>query len=183
MVLRMLGGGGYLSFVDVSDSKGPQQIEYSFKAPKWRECSKGLCLEGPCSNSKCKAFTKMVVIAMGSKISYQMGVSNKKTNCPLCRRHVNATTCAFNNCEYRFFGIKKLPSGGHERVKIDWKTADDSYYRFDPVRNGVADWISLAIECRDRVMGSVTEPCTADQIRISKQVIAKFLVSLTFYNL
>jgi ubiquitin len=175
LVLRLRGGGG-LPFVDVSDSKGPQKMEYSQDAPDWRVCGRGLCLEGPCSNAKCKAFRKMVIITMGSRISYQMGVSNRKTNCPMCHKHVNATTCAFNNCNYRFFGIKRLPSGETERIKSGWKEADNNYYRFDPVRNGVADWISLAIECRDPEGGSMTKPCTADQIQVCKQVIAKFLV-------
>jgi hypothetical protein len=171
-----LRGGGGPPFVDVSDSKGPQKIGYSENAPDWRMCSRGLCLEGPCSNARCEAFKKMVIIAMGSKISYQMGVSNRETSCPMCGKHVTATTCAFNNCDYRFFGIKKLPSGEHERVKSGWKEADNNYYRFDPVRNGVADWISLAIECRDSDSGSITKPCTADQIQVLKQVIGKFLV-------
>jgi ubiquitin len=179
--LRQRGGG--ISFVDVSDSKGPQKIGYSPNAPNWRVCNRGLCLEGPCSNKKCKAFKSMVIINMGSSVSYQMGVSNRKTNCPICRQHVETTTCAFNNCHYRFFGIKKLPNGGHERFKSDWKEAYDSYYRFDPVRNGVADWISLAIECRDFQYGSLTTPCTVDQIKISKQVIAKFLVNTSLCNL
>jgi hypothetical protein len=181
MVLRIRGGG--LPFVDVSDSKGPQKMEYSRDAPDWRVCSKGLCLEGPCLNKKCEAFKNMVIINMGSSISYQMGVSNRKTNCPMCHQHVNATTCAFNKCEYRFFGIKKLPNGRHERIKSDWKEAGDSYYRFDPVRNGVADWISLAIECRDRDFGFATKPCTVDQIKSSKLVIANFLVNTSVFNL
>jgi hypothetical protein len=182
MVLRLSGGGGP-PFVDLSDSKGPQKIGHSNNAPDWRTCSKGLCLEGPCSNAKCNAFKKMVIITMGSRISYQMGVSNRKTNCPMCHKHVIATTCAFNNCDYRFFGIKRLPSGETERIKSGWKEADNNYYRFDPVRNGVADWISLAIECRDPESGSVTKPCTADQIQVCKQVIAKFLVWSSLFDL
>jgi hypothetical protein len=77
LVLRLRGGGGGpagFSFVDVSDSKGPKQIEWSDSAPKWRVCSRGMCFEGVCTNAQCKAYKQMVVISMGY-ISYQIGLS------------------------------------------------------------------------------------------------------------
>jgi hypothetical protein len=57
-------------------------------------------------------------------------------------------TCAFNNCQFRYVGVKNTRSG-LERVKSDWKNYDNSYYRFDPEEHGTTDWTRLVLECRD----------------------------------
>jgi hypothetical protein len=149
LVLRLRGGGcGPSVFVDISSDKGPTVHEWSQSAPDWREAHPGLCLEGYCKNEKCKAFKKMVIINKSDTTIYELNAPGTTSNCPMCNKHVEALTCAFNNCEWRFFGIKKEKNGEFKRVKCDWKISADSYHRFDPQMNGVCEWSQLAIECR-----------------------------------
>jgi hypothetical protein len=165
--------GGTFSFVDVSSENGPVKMEFNNKAPDWRICKKGLCLEGPCTNEKCKAFNQMVVMNMGVVATYQMHMPSNATKCPMCETHVEPETCAFNNCEWRYFGLKKLPKGPSKRVKGDWAKAGDNYYRFDPELSGVADWLSLAFECRESKTRAVTKQCGIKQTELSRLVVQK----------
>ena len=113
---------------------------------KWRLARKGLCLEGKCTNFKCEAYSQMVIINMGVCV-FKLGLPSveQPTNCPMCNEFVEVETCAFNNCEYRYFAIKKSQKG-LERAKSDWKQIKDVYYRFD--ENKSADYAYLVIETR-----------------------------------
>lgn len=64
LVLRLVGGGCYpgVPFADVTDKAGPEKIEWSRSAPRWREAAPGLCLEGECTNWQCEAHGCMVII-------------------------------------------------------------------------------------------------------------------------
>jgi len=48
------------NFADLS--KEGNKLEWNKDAPDYRRASAGLCLEGKCTNSKCKAYDKMVLI-------------------------------------------------------------------------------------------------------------------------
>ena len=147
--LRISGGcpPGFANFVDVSSEKGPQKIKFSENAPHWRIVSPGLCLEGLCRNKECDAFSHYVIMNMGKNVCYDIGLPNDKTKCPICWKYVKPITCAFNDCKFRYVGIKNTPNG-LERVKSDWKECDNNYYRFDPVEHGTADWSRLVLECQ-----------------------------------
>ena len=148
MVLRLQGGGpGFCNFVDVSSKKGPQKMKFSKSAPEWRIVSTGLCLEGLCKNKECKAYSHYVIMNMGTNICYDVGLPDDKTKCPICDEYVKPITCAFNNCKFRYVGIKDS-SNGLERVKGDWIECDDNYYRFDPEEHGTANWSRLVLECQ-----------------------------------
>ena len=143
LVLRLEGGGGPM-FADLS--KEGKYFESSDKAPKWRVALQGLCLEGKCPNRKCKAYRRMVIINMGICV-FKLGMPSveQPTNCPMCNEFVEVETCAFNNCEYRYFAMKKGQKG-LERTKSDWKQIENVYYRFD--ENKSADYAYLVIETR-----------------------------------
>ena len=85
---------------------------------------------------------------MGTNICYDIGLPNDKTKCPICDEYAKPITCAFNNCKFRYVGIK-ITSNGLERVKGDWIECDDNYYRFDAKEHGTADWSRLVLECKD----------------------------------
>ena len=106
----------------------------------------GLCLEGKCTNSKCKANGQMVIMNMAVPICYQLNMpSRKPTECPICHTYVQPVTCAFNNCMWRYLGIKQT-SKGPERCKSEWANAGDSYHRFD--ESSQAKWASLVLETK-----------------------------------
>lgn len=58
---------------------------------------------------------------------------------------MNPITCAFNNCEYRYFAIKET-SQGPVKQKLEWKKVDDNYHRFD--ESNQASYASLVIETK-----------------------------------
>jgi hypothetical protein len=180
LILNLRGGAGEFGFVDVSSAKGPAKIAWDPNAPSWRLARPGLCLEGTCSNQECVAYKHLVIVNMGKKITYQMGVSINATVCPSCDEHVEATTCAFNRCEWRYFGVKKLESGQKKRIKGEWRTADNNYYRFDPELNGTVEWVCLALESRASKDDSLTESCDTFQSESSKLVVENFEVLYLF---
>jgi len=140
---ELCGGGG--SFADVS--KPGKIFDWSKDAPDWRYASKGLCLEGKCSNKVCKAFNKMVIINMGDKCIFKLNKNRGRqpTNCPMCGIHVIPLTCGFNNCSYRYISIRESNSG-LVRTKSAWKKIEDIYYRFD--ENESVEYLHLLIEVK-----------------------------------
>ncbi|KAG2829189.1 hypothetical protein PC116_g5486 [Phytophthora cactorum] len=72
LVLRLRGGNiPPRSFADVSDSARLVERDFSASAQEWRECRKGLNVEGRCTNRHCAAFRQMVIhprnsVAFGS---------------------------------------------------------------------------------------------------------------------
>ena len=106
LVLRLSGGGNpnAKSFVDLSGGK-TERLKWSTSAPKWRYTDKGLCIEGSCFNANCQAYNKMVIIQMGIG-SFDLVMDEHQCKCPLCKEYVKPITAAFNNCQYRWTGIK-----------------------------------------------------------------------------
>ena len=174
MVLRLRGGNSSADFVDVSSEKGPQKIQFSENAPDWRRARSGLCLEGLCNNKKCEAYSQYVIMNMGS-VCYDIGLPNDKTKCPICDEYVKPITCAFNNCKFRYVGIKNTPNG-LDRVRSDWKECDNNYYRFDPGEHGTADWSRIVLECQDRESnaGYPTVKCEKNTILKTNSIINKY---------
>jgi hypothetical protein len=145
LVLRLRGG--CLNFSDINSD--PRKLQWNSGASSWRIAKAGLCLEGKCTNSSCKAFDKMVVMNMGLPIIYHVGmIGQKSTNCPICDTYVRPITCGLNNCEWRFIGIKET-SNGLERVQSDFKQVPDEYHRFDDDENSLVHWSSLVIEAKN----------------------------------
>jgi len=144
MFLRLRGGG--VIFADVE--RDPFKSKWNFNAPTWRRAGWGLCLEGLCMNSLCKAYRKMVIIIMGLPYIFELGVPGEKsTNCPMCDSYVKPITCGLNNCEWRYMGIKETDRG-LKRVECDWKQVSDEYHRFNDDKESLANWSKLLIETK-----------------------------------
>lgn len=65
VIIRLRGGGGVLSFADISNNDALKKVEFSCSAPQWRVVSRGLNIEGRCSNSHCQANGSMVICPIG----------------------------------------------------------------------------------------------------------------------
>jgi hypothetical protein len=119
-------------------------MEWSSDAPHWRIARPGLCMEGPCSNKDCEAYSKMVICNRGNDTSFVFG--NSTCHCPMCRCEVVATTCGFNNCFWRYKGekidkvLKKRIYSEGEFVKVG-----DNYTRFSESSDNMVTWHSLQI--------------------------------------
>lgn len=147
LVLRLRGGGEVQMFADLSRGDLMKEQKWSKSAPRWRMASKGLCLEGKCKNKECGAYNHSVICNLRmTRFNLQQDVEQK---CPICYHTVTVKTCAFNNCQWRFSGVKS--SGEVISVTPEWNTVGDAYHRFDDQKDGDAScgWRSLIIETRN----------------------------------
>ncbi|CAF1198729.1 unnamed protein product [Rotaria sp. Silwood1] len=134
-------------FVDVSNETGLKRAEWAKTAPKWRIASSGLCLEGLCKNKACEANNQKVVMSMGYiEFDVLKDPNVKTTKCPICFKFVNPITCAFNNCWWKYEGIKQ-PNESEEPEPIEstWKYADNAYHYFDEYTSGTVQWRHLRL--------------------------------------
>lgn len=143
LILKLRGGGG--SFADLTQQ--PSSFEWSKTGPKWRIAKMGLCLEGKCKNTWCKAFNRTVIINMGVPIIFKLGLPtiDKPTNCPICDEYVKPLTCAFNNCQYRYLSVGDA-NDGVKKIKSDWVQVENNYNRFDESKQ--ISYKSLVIETK-----------------------------------
>jgi hypothetical protein len=130
-------------FADVSNKNGLKKKEFS-KAARWRITSPGLCLEGSCTNDHCEAHKQSVIMPIGYKRFDILVDSNETTTiCPLCKKYVEPSTCSFNNCWWKYEGIKgKSPM----KCSSDWQLADNAYNYFDQQASGMIVWKQLIFE-------------------------------------
>lgn len=176
LVLRLCGGGGCASygmpFADVTHNAGPTMLEWSETAPEWRRAYPGMALEGKCTNRRCKAHKKMVI--MNQKFAEFDFINEGHTcQCPICGEHVVPTTCAFNNCQWKVVGRKVSELGQRPQTfSKDWESVGDKYARFSPKRNGTAHFLDLKILCRKAAQSQVCAVC-ARQINLRNQVKVK----------
>ena len=137
-------------FIDVSDKQGLKRIEFSNEAPPWRISIRGLCLEGYCKNEKCEAHNHRVIIRIGYKRFDLLVDSNETTTvCPMCRKYVDPITCGFNNCWWRFEGIKQdetCPGAPPRKCSSSWERADNAYHCFEESDGQLVVWRQLILE-------------------------------------
>lgn len=108
--LRLGSGVAYkagrsAAFVDVSHSGGMTRHAWSTDCPSWRVTRPGLCLEGRCRNDQCKAHGEMVVMNKAFN-DFDLIRDADSTACPECKQKLPPSTCAFNNCMWKFDGRK-----------------------------------------------------------------------------
>ncbi|CAF1180873.1 unnamed protein product [Didymodactylos carnosus] len=137
-------------FVDLSNIKGLKRLEWNSHAPEWRIAMPGICFEDKCTNASCKAYKQQLIINIGfKKFDYLTDVSADTSKCLVCSSFVEPETCAFNNCTWKWWGIKQSQSGmPPEKVSADWRIADNAYHRFDQDVAGTVTWRQLFIEAK-----------------------------------
>ena len=79
----------------------------------------------------------MVIVIMGF-CTFTLPEDNYKCKCPLCDKLVQPVTCAFNNCRWKWTGLKLEPPSLPSLLKCDWQEADDAYHIFKPDQGGIA---------------------------------------------
>lgn len=147
LLFRLLGGQiPVVRFADVSDSRNLRKQAWAREAPSWRIARPGLCVEGHCRNPACAAAGRMIICnkAMGV---FDLVVDAPFVYCPSCDRHVEPETCAFNNCEWRFTGIKTVDTPVMVN-SLGWTAAGDQYERFSSDAACTVDWDRLLITTR-----------------------------------
>lgn len=121
LVLRLRGGGGSCSFVNIRD--GLTKKSFSEHGPSWYTCHNGLFLRGRCKNNKCDAYRCNVVINKEYEpFDLKYDKDNPKNVCPECGVYVKVDSFGFSNCKYK---IEAEFTNGEKKTIID--SVRDSY--------------------------------------------------------
>jgi hypothetical protein len=138
-------------FVDVSNPAGLKRVSWSTSAPDWRRAVHGICFEGTCTTATCVAYSKQVVIRIGmGKFDLLPDANATTCQCPKCHQYVEPMTCAFNNCYWRWSGIKQVSGKPPETCSSgdSWIHADNAYHYFDDAISGQVTWRKLLLEAK-----------------------------------
>ena len=139
-----------MAFADVSNSGSLTQIQFSVAAPRytllscrqlctqaflanhptlahsesacrWRNCRRGLSVEGICKNPSCSAFQKMVIDPRGMT-SWRL--IEGEAAWPLCCTQFQPVTCAFTGCIWMYDGRKAGDSVG---ISSAWQVSRQAF--------------------------------------------------------
>ena len=145
LVLRLRGGGSSV-FVDIENSQGIENHQFSSSAPDWRIATLGLNIEGICKKSQCAAYNKQVICQIGYGF-FDIILDKEKCKCPICKQWIDPITCGFTNCHYKWTGIKQdSPTSAPKRVTAStWKEVKDVYEYHNPQKSGTTIWSKLKI--------------------------------------
>ncbi len=137
-----------VEFVDVSNEDGIKKVNWGQNAPPWLKASRGLCLEGKCTNRSCQANGEKVIMPMGYiTFDIVLDTNESTTKCPMCSKYVEPESCAFNNCWWKWSGVKQTKKGEPPiRCSMQWQYAGDAYYYFDKHKSGTIIWRQLILE-------------------------------------
>ena len=118
--MARMGAGFSVPFTDVSNPAAMKKIQWAESGPSWYTALPGLCVEGVCANVGCAAYNQWVIDNRGQG-TFDLIIDAHNCKCPMCRKPVKPVTCAFNNCQWRFMGLKV---GAAEAVRSDgWTDA------------------------------------------------------------
>merc|ERR1712159_307765 len=145
LILR-LRGGGVPQFSFANPSKGLEKRTFSDEAPTWRTHTKGLNYEATCTNPKCKAHGRGVIIMRGyGKFDIAEDPLDHR-QCPECKQDCDkeASTFWLNDCEFSWSGRKD------DGKKVEGSmTCDNAPYKSKEV-DGEDKWRSLTFEVKRR---------------------------------
>merc|ERR1711970_1416870 len=141
-----LRGGGVAEFSFADPSKGLEKRAFSNEAPDWRTHTMGLNYEAMCTNPKCKAHGKGVIIMRGyGKFDIAEDPLDHR-QCPECKQDCDkeASTFCLNDCEFSWSGRK----GDGKKVEGSM-TCGNAPYKSKEV-GGEDKWRSLTFEVKRR---------------------------------
>ena len=146
-------------FTDIVDDSGPEVIPWAKKGPKWRKTRSGLCLEGNCTNKKCKAYNHLVIMNLGY-CEFDFINESYLCVCPSCKEpDVEPITCAFNNCSWKTIARKYVVRKRPKKIETEWKNVGNKYHRFSPEKKGLANFLDLMIICKQQDSRQVCDAC------------------------
>ena len=144
LVLR-LRGGGFATFVDVSNNSALQSFDFSDTAPAWRHSAAGLNIEGRCTNAACQAYKKMVMDPKGME---SWSLIAGQAHCPMCSQQFEPITCGFTKCLWAYDGRKLDSSGKLQHCVGEYQAVSrGKYHRFQEDGNQVK-WQTLVLSAK-----------------------------------
>ena len=167
-ITRNIGGLLGVRFINANDDQALQRNAWSTKAPRWRRARPGMCVEGKCDNKGCDACEHMVVIPLGYKnFDLIRDRTEEITKCPLCKQFVEITTCAFNNCFWRFTGTQEVARRPPIKLSKDWTKADDAYHRFNENNGEIVSWSQLQFQVVKSLPAGTQTPGLQDTLDVT----------------
>jgi hypothetical protein len=146
LVLQLRGGGGS-EFIDISNSESRIVQQWSNKKlPSWRTVYQGLSIDGLCNNYTCEAFNEYVIYNHKLKQFTLDDIPNVK--CPQCSSVIEVSSIMFNNCHWRWQGIKE--DNPYKLENTDWELVDDHVVKFNKDISGSINWLSLTIDIKNK---------------------------------
>merc|ERR1711939_1124434 len=141
-----LRGGGVAEFSFADPSKGLEKRAFSDEAPNWRTHCGGLNYEATCTNPKCKAHGRGVIIMRGYGTFDIAEDPLDHRQCPECKQDCDkeASTFWLNDCGFSWSGRKD------DGKKVEGSmTCDNAPYKSKEV-DGEDKWRSLTFEVKRR---------------------------------
>ncbi|OQR81201.1 hypothetical protein ACHHYP_16648 [Achlya hypogyna] len=127
-------------FVNLANDKLCQPCNFATNAPEWRVAGHGLNIHGTCTTRACEAFGSAVVMPRGM---HPFNLFAHAATCPMCANVVDAISCGFHNCYWRFEGIE---SASKMHMSSHWReAAGGKYHMFSQSGSDIAHWDSLVI--------------------------------------
>jgi len=138
-----------LTMTNIANKEGLEKRNFGH-ANKWNEITKGLNIEGECTNSNCEAYNHKVDCQIGLG-DFNLLDNILKIKCPMCRKIIDPETCSFDKCQYQIEGI--LSSSGEikdsEEIKTEWIRVEKDYDYYDPRKSKNVCWFKLVIHTKD----------------------------------
>ncbi|EQC41732.1 hypothetical protein SDRG_01687 [Saprolegnia diclina VS20] len=127
-------------FVNLGDNKLLETVEFATTAPTWHQCSTGLNIHGVCLTRTCPAYDMWVIVPQGMQ-PFNLLVHQAK--CPMCDAPVEAVTCGFHDCRWRFEGIAAATK---MHMSSEWaEAAGGRYHQFSHCVDDIVQWQSLVL--------------------------------------
>merc|ERR1711970_327403 len=156
-------GGGVPQFSFANPSKGFEKRAFSDEAPDWRTHCEGLNYEATCTNPKCKAHGRGVIIMRGYGTFDIAEDPLDHRQCPECKQDCDkeASTFWLNDCEFSWSGRKD------DGKKVEGSMmCDKAPYKSKEV-DGEDKWRSLTFEVKRRGKDHAPRGCSEAAERAS----------------
>ncbi|OQS02985.1 hypothetical protein THRCLA_04696 [Thraustotheca clavata] len=109
-------------------------------APRWRQVRVGLNIHGICTNPNCVTRGRNVIVPQGIR---PFSLFSHACDCPMCNGVIQATSCGFYSCEWRFEGIL---NASQMHVSSPWhKAVGEKYFVMSEAAGDVTTWSTLVV--------------------------------------
>ena len=138
-----------LDMANIANKEGLEKRNFGKNAKKWNIITKGLNIEGVCTNSNCEAYNYKVDCQIGLG-DFNLLENICKIKCPMCSKYIELETCSFCKCQYQIEGTLSLSGETKdiEETKTEWIRVEKDYEYYDPNKSGIVNWLMLIIETK-----------------------------------
>ena len=139
-----------LDMANIANKEGLEKRNFGKNAKKWNIITKGLNIEGVCTNSNCEAYNYKVDCQIGLG-DFNLLENICKIKCPMCSIYIELETCSFCECQYQIEGTLSLSGKTKdiEETKTEWIRVEKDYDYYDPIKSGTVIWFKLVIHTKD----------------------------------